>query len=445
MFSAVLNANAKLTPFASDKSASLHKLHTSSGSDWEGVESRRMEYHYAQSKSEGTDQQHKVINEEKSPGSSTNEQDITLYQALRKVEHIHNTYESDKILNTSSNAKPFLLTVCTVVQNEVPYIIEWIEYMTIQGVDRFVIYDDRSTDNVTLINELYQQHDRAVKVNVLKAIAPFHQEPSLNHCLKTYGNTTVWMMVSDVDEFMYSPSHGTLKEMLLAFPHIEMQQNKSFNWIRAACLSSRYSTVLPNGVQQQNKFEYRIYKNANGRVVFENGCGLQLIMSHTRRGPEGRLSLAERQLESELLGSIEECHTRNLNYSDVIKVIGTCPPRECNKTDVSLCRWKGPGKSMFRPEEVLKSSVHEPEMWKTKGVEYHSSKTPLLWCRHYNLRSREDAYTKARILTFELVDNTFWSAVNDTSLYTTWKSQLVERMLNLTSLQGTCQHNETAI
>ncbi len=36
-----------------------------------------------------------------------------------------------------------------------PYIVEWLEFMRLQGVTRFVIYDDNSTDGLHLLPALY--------------------------------------------------------------------------------------------------------------------------------------------------------------------------------------------------------------------------------------------------------------------------------------------------
>jgi len=37
------------------------------------------------------------------------------------------------------------------VQNELPYLVEHIEYMRLLGVNRIVVCDDRSTDNTTAL------------------------------------------------------------------------------------------------------------------------------------------------------------------------------------------------------------------------------------------------------------------------------------------------------
>ena len=48
------------------------------------------------------------------------------------------------------------LVACTLVKNELPYIVEWIEFHRIMGFSRIVIYDDRSDDNTSLLETLYR-------------------------------------------------------------------------------------------------------------------------------------------------------------------------------------------------------------------------------------------------------------------------------------------------
>ena len=44
-----------------------------------------------------------------------------------------------------------------MVMNEVPYIVEWIEFMALQGVSRFIIYNDDSSDQIDLLNQFYKE------------------------------------------------------------------------------------------------------------------------------------------------------------------------------------------------------------------------------------------------------------------------------------------------
>jgi len=43
---------------------------------------------------------------------------------------------------------PYELAVCALVQNEAPYIAEWIAYHRLIGFEHFFIYDNHSNDDL---------------------------------------------------------------------------------------------------------------------------------------------------------------------------------------------------------------------------------------------------------------------------------------------------------
>lgn len=55
-----------------------------------------------------------------------------------------------------SNADPIRLVACAQLKNEVPYVIEWIEFHRLVGFSHLVIYDDFSEDSVSLLETLYR-------------------------------------------------------------------------------------------------------------------------------------------------------------------------------------------------------------------------------------------------------------------------------------------------
>jgi Glycosyl transferase family 2 len=45
------------------------------------------------------------------------------------------------------------IAICLIVKNEAPYLLEWIAYHRVIGVDRFLIYNNDSTDETSSILE----------------------------------------------------------------------------------------------------------------------------------------------------------------------------------------------------------------------------------------------------------------------------------------------------
>ena len=56
----------------------------------------------------------------------------------------------------SSADSPIRLVACAQLKNEVPYVVEWIEFHRLVGFSHLVIYDDYSTDNIGLLETLYR-------------------------------------------------------------------------------------------------------------------------------------------------------------------------------------------------------------------------------------------------------------------------------------------------
>lgn len=106
------------------------------------------------------------------------------------------------------------LVACTMVKNEMAYLPEWIAHHRAIGIQKFVIYDDGSSDGVASLPQLYSTHNVTVDLQVLPAPqkaafteATFtdgmtgHQEATFTDCLDRNRDAT-WVGVFDVDEFI---------------------------------------------------------------------------------------------------------------------------------------------------------------------------------------------------------------------------------------------------
>jgi hypothetical protein len=332
---------------------------------------------------------------------------------------LHQTTETDRPHPTTETArkekpKRFFLTACTMVKNEAPYVVEWIEFNRLQGVDRFVLYDDGSSDNMSLLSEFYEQQDTDIAVHVLPAIAGeqfSRQQLTFQHCLDVFGNTTDWMMDIDVDEFMYSPAFGTIVSLLGNMTVYAEERNMNLTVFTSANLNFGSSG-------QRFRFENALVRSDDGKVQHRNGCGAQLITDHVLRG---HLPLSEAYKNQ----------TRSLGR--ICELPGSFSP----------CR-HNPGKSIFSPPAVAIAGVHHPlEMrYPSSGVNWDP---PLLVGNHYYYRSREDVELKAsqwylteHVRNYNLTDDLLWNVVVDDVLRQRWGPELARRMQDLTSFSGSC-------
>ena len=189
----------------------------------------------------------------------------------------------------------YFLTACTMVKNEAPYIVEWIEYNRMQGVDRIIIYDDHSLDKIRRLVGFYHQQDADFQIQVLKTrflpnLGGSFQRKNFQHCLDTYGNSTEWMLIADVDEFLYSPAFGTLESMLRNLSAVERERGLHFSHVTSVNLNFGSSG-------QQHRFENALVRAGGGRIAYRNPCGLQLITDHIRRGPAPSIFGEEREYQ----------------------------------------------------------------------------------------------------------------------------------------------------
>ena len=309
-----------------------------------------------------------------------------------------------------------------MVKNEAPYIVEWIEFNRIQGVDRFIVYDGDSSDNVMYLNEFYQQEDPGSHVHVLKSLdGDVHEKQRLNfqHCLDTYGNSTEWMMNLDVDEFLHSPAFGTLESLLRNISEIERARNLTLN-----ALVSFNVNFGSSG--QQFRFENTLARREDGRVAHRNGCGPQLITDHIRRGPAAVFREEEAAYRA-MIDGLWICSLPGL---------------------FSPCR-HNPGKTIFRPLDVEVAGIHAPVRLRRPGSAIPWT-PPLLVGNHYYYRSREDVRLKAaqwrgglglpaHVRNYNLTDSLLWNRTTDDRLRRRWGAELAGRVARLTRYyEGPC-------
>jgi len=316
-----------------------------------------------------------------------------------------------------------------MVKNDVPYIVEWIEFLRLQGVDRFIIYNDGSADRLPLLNQFYAQRDPDAHVYVVNGPNVTLWERLNNvikDCFRDYGNSTEWMMIADSDEFIHAPYYGTIRNLIHHLPELEKKAQHPVSCFTAPC-----STFSSSG--RQHRFQYRLEQAADGAVSYVNDCGLQLMLNNVLRGPDPRRVPSEQALKDELTARIDTCKDQGDSTG-------------CGQT---------PGKSIFRPDRVLIPDVHAPRQMKegfNPGL--HNFLTPgqgaldgayILHCNHFYKRSYEDAYLKAaqwgrwqHLETFNKTDGPYWSAVRDDWAQRTWHHQLSLRMRRLATLGAGC-------
>ena len=107
------------------------------------------------------------------------------------------------------------LAVCSMFQNEAPYLKEWIEFHTLVGVERFYLYDNNSTDGGREVLDPYVEAGFVVVHDW--PVYPQGQMPAYEHCLREHMYDATWMAFMDIDEFLFSPTKQPVAEMLSGY------------------------------------------------------------------------------------------------------------------------------------------------------------------------------------------------------------------------------------
>ncbi|VXD18746.1 hypothetical protein PL8927_610008 [Planktothrix serta PCC 8927] len=104
------------------------------------------------------------------------------------------------------------LSICAIMKNEAPYLMEWLEFHKLVGVERFYLYNNNSTDETLDIIEPYIKSGQVILHNW--PFSPGQQTLAYEHCLETYCFESQWIAFIDLDEFLYPTEHRNLRDVL---------------------------------------------------------------------------------------------------------------------------------------------------------------------------------------------------------------------------------------
>jgi hypothetical protein len=107
------------------------------------------------------------------------------------------------------------LAVGAIFRDEARYLPEWIAFHLAQGVERFYLYENNSTDDwqaaLAPFSEVVELHRW-----------PDHpgQYSSYADCLDRHRKDTRWIAFLDLDEFLFSPTGRSLPDVLSGFKRV---------------------------------------------------------------------------------------------------------------------------------------------------------------------------------------------------------------------------------
>lgn len=121
-------------------------------------------------------------------------------------------------------------SVGCIFKNEENAIVEWIEHYLYHGAEHFYLINDDSTDNsVKLIQEYIDKGLVSLFEGNNWGKYLGRQKDMYNHFILPRIKETKWLLICDMDEFLYSPLNIDLKEILRFCKNLsQIQINHTF-------------------------------------------------------------------------------------------------------------------------------------------------------------------------------------------------------------------------
>ncbi|XP_077221288.1 glycosyltransferase family protein (DUF23) [Tasmannia lanceolata] len=113
-------------------------------------------------------------------------------------------YYAQHMRRLAGHERKSLLCACTMVYNVGKFLKEWVIYHSRIGVERFVLYDNGSDDDVAeVVKKLLEDG-----FDLTRVLWPWPktQEAGFSHSATYFKESCTWMMYIDIDEFVFSPS-----------------------------------------------------------------------------------------------------------------------------------------------------------------------------------------------------------------------------------------------
>lgn len=104
------------------------------------------------------------------------------------------------------------LAIGAIFKDEAPYLREWIEFHLLQGVEKFFLYDNNSTDEY-LTNIMPYIQQGIVELKHWKQ-NPARQLDAYHSCIQTFGAYARWMAFIDIDEYLFPVEDEPLVDVL---------------------------------------------------------------------------------------------------------------------------------------------------------------------------------------------------------------------------------------
>ena len=153
------------------------------------------------------------------------------------------------------------IILCGVFKNESHILEEWINHYLSRGVDHIYLINDNSSDNYQDTIEKYKDKVTLYH-NDIPHDVPNRQVSIYNKYFLPILNTSKWAMIIDLDEFIYSPTNKSFKDILLENDnfsqlHIDWLNFGSSGYIEQPCTVISNFTKRASFDTSKNYYSYK--------------------------------------------------------------------------------------------------------------------------------------------------------------------------------------------
>jgi hypothetical protein len=113
-------------------------------------------------------------------------------------------------LLSSCRVTPYL-SICTCLGYDAPYLVEWLEFHRLVGVEKFFLYNNGDREGQRRLLRPYVA-DGTVVLHEWPDTPP--QRSASKHCLEKHRGESRWIAFIDSDEYLFSPTGRALPDVL---------------------------------------------------------------------------------------------------------------------------------------------------------------------------------------------------------------------------------------
>ena len=166
------------------------------------------------------------------------------------------------------------LSVCAIAKDEGPYFKEWIEWHLSQGVEKFYVYDNESSDGT---KEILQPYIDSGVVEYKYWPGYRRQLAAYDDCLAHYRLSSRWIAFIDLDEFIVPLKDASIPEFLKRFESFAAVE---INWLIYG--SSGRKKKTPGTVMERFKLHSKPehYLNRHVKSIIDPRRAFTMIGCH---------------------------------------------------------------------------------------------------------------------------------------------------------------------